>query len=217
MFWAGITGWVSSVGLTGVYVDYAVPVIPLLLLGIGVLVSQVNLSGRWMLLGAVLASGAVAFGLRPGQHFVAPGYLDSVDETVAYLRQHSGPTDMILTPMPEIPLKAGRPIYPGLELGKFALTAEMDDATASHRNIVTADRLRLAIDRQEAPFIVLSNFLTWNFHWTIPSLRPVRHEHYQRWADLLQARYDCVKITRHFIIFKAHDQANPRLLIDLNP
>ena len=217
IFWAGITGWISSVGLTGVYVDYAVPVIPLLLLGIGALIAAARLNPRQLLPGAALAAGALAFGFMQGEHFLVPGYLDSVDETVAYLRQRSAPTDTILSPMPEIPLEAGRPVFPGMEMGKFALTAEMDEATARRRHIVTADRLWLAIDRQEAPIIVLSNFLTWNFHWTIPSLRPARPEHYQQWVDLLLARYDCVKITRNFIIFKVHDPANARVPINLNP
>jgi len=214
---AGIIGWTVSVGVTGVYTDYAVPVLPLLLLGAGCLYAQTRSGPRQVLLGCSLVLGAAALGWLRGEHYITKGYLDSVDETVAYLKKNSATDDMILTPMPEIPLEAGRPIFPGLDLGKFALTAEMDETTANRRRILTADHLWQAVDRQEATFVVLSNFRSWNFHWTIPSLRPVRYAHYQKWVDLLMARYDCVYISPSFLIFKRHDPANPRLAINLNP
>lgn len=214
---AGGVGWIASVGATGVYTDYAVPVIPLLLLGIGVF-----LAGRrpWRpawLIGSCLVLGLAGLGWLLGERHTAPGYLESLDETIAYLRQNSSPTDMVLTSMPEVALESGRPPFPGLDMGKFGVTAEMDEATAARRNIITVGQLWRAIDRQEAPLVVLSNFRTWNFHWTIPSLRPLRHEQYQKWVDLLLARYDCVYISQFYIVLKRHDPANHPLPIDLNP
>jgi hypothetical protein len=214
IFLAGLIGWLLSVSLPATFIDYAIPCLPLLIVGFGLLLKQVHLPTSALGLGSLILLAAITVGVVKTPRFIAKGYLEAVDRTVGFVQANTKPTDVILTSMPEIPLEAGHPIFPGLELGKFAVTAEMDDKTADDRKIITFNQLFLAIERRSAPVIVLSGVHSWNFGWSIPSIRPLTPDYYLKFAELLLRNYDCVGANEYFLVFKIHDPLNHALKVD---
>ncbi|HZP59220.1 MAG TPA: hypothetical protein VFB27_02770 [Opitutaceae bacterium] len=204
LFLAGIIGWLFNVGSPGIYAEYGVPYLTLILVGSGLLLSQTSWSAIKL---AAVCVGALA--LTPAgstdEQIIGNKYLDLLDHTAAYIQSCTKPGDVVLTSMPEVALAANRPIFPGLEMGKFGLTAEMDDGAAEAKRIITFEQLISAVDHQSAPVIVLSNFHRWNFSWSVPSLKIFTTDFYQRFSKTLFQHYDCVGKNRYFLIFRVHD------------
>lgn len=211
---AGFADWLLSVGFSGVYTDYCIPCMPLVLIGGGLLLCAIYPIERKMTGVCVVSMAVTIAGIIYGDSFARKGYLEAIDRAVGYVKANTKATDSILTSMPEIPLAAGRPISPGFEMGKFSITNDMDDSTAKSRNFVTFNRLLVLIYQQSAPVIVLSNFHTGNFAWSVPSCRTFSPESYLILANLLLQRYDCVYANPYFLVFKIHDPQNHALKID---
>ncbi len=201
---AGAIGWVVAVVGPGVYADYAAPCFPLVLTGAGCLLAQLRLTESRVAQGLPLLLAALALGglfLKREDYFL-DGYLDAVDHTAAFVQAHTQPNDPILTPMPEIAVSAGRKILPGLELGKFGLTVEMDDATASRRHILTLGQLTQAIESHAAPVIVLSQLRNGNFLWSVPSLAQFNHRTRQELFAKMLESYACTCFDDYFLVFE---------------
>jgi hypothetical protein len=198
---AGIVGWAVGVGVPGTYADYSTPFMALVIVGCGCALG----GGTLRIAGAasVLILVASIFGLVvETQPFLSGHFPEAVTRAAAYVRANTLPGDAVLTPMPEIALEAGRDVVPGLEMGKFGLTAEMDPKTAAARHLLTWDRLLLIVANQRAPIIVLSRFRDSNFAWSFPSLNSFTDEAYQTFAKVLLARYDCTYADADFLIFE---------------
>jgi len=201
---AGLAGWILSAGLPEVLTDYATPCLSLVIVGSGCLFGPAPGSSRAMTVGFPL----VLLSLTIGGLFHVPseifldGYLEAVDRTGAYVRNHTRPEDKVLTPMPEIALAAQRDVPAGLELGKFGVTVEMDDQTALRRHILTMERLRQLIVNEQVPVVALCRFRNGNFAWSVPSLSrfsgPFRR---QLFATMLQ-HYGCTYLDDHFLVFE---------------
>jgi hypothetical protein len=198
---AGAVGWIAGVGIPGTYSDYSVPFLPLVLLGCGC--SLATASARATALACALLLAASVEGLwLEARTFVAGDYPGAVERAADYVRRSTVPTDVVLTPMPEIALGAGRDVFPGLEMGKFGLTGEMDPRTAAARHLLTWDRLLQAVDNQEPPIIVLSRYKDANFAWSFPSMRSFTGDARRTFASRLLAKYDCTYADPYFLIFE---------------
>jgi hypothetical protein len=205
LFLAGLAGWLLSVGLAGVYTDYAIPCLPLLIAGCGSLLAGIHFSRTTLVTGYLALISITALGVFHGESFVKPGYLEAVGQAASYIKTNSAPGGIVLTSMPETALEAGHPVLPGLEMGKFSMTAEMDDQTANSKNMITFGQLITSIGKKSAPVVVLSRFHAGNFAWSLPSHRLIGKEYYLQFATLLLQSYDCVFLNDYFVIFKIHD------------
>jgi hypothetical protein len=90
----------------------------------------------------------------------------------AFLREHTAPGAFVLACNAEIPVAAGRPLFANLVMGKFAVTSEYDEARAERLGLLHFNRLNAAVARAEVAAIVLTASPSWNFSWTVPSMRP---------------------------------------------
>jgi len=169
-----------------------------------------------MTVGFPLVLLALAFGglFRIPPDIFLDGYLNAVDRTGAYVRNHTRPEDKVLTPMPEIALAAQREVPAGLELGKFGVTVEMDDPTALRRHILTIERLRQLIGSEQAPVVVLCRFRNGNFAWSVPSLRHFSGPFRQRLFELLLQHYGCTYLDDHFLVFEIRKPGGKYFPID---
>jgi hypothetical protein len=204
ILWAGLAGWVLSAGLPDVYTDYAIPCLPLVIIGSGGLFRPRAYSSRAMTVGFPVVLLAVTAGrlFIPLHDIFLDGYLDAVDRTGAYVRNHTRPEDLVLTPMPEIALAAHRNVPAGLELGKFGVTVEMDAPTALRRHILTMEHLRELIGSERAPVVVLCRFRNGNFAWSVPSLRHFNGSFRRQLFETLLQHYGCTYLDDHFLVFE---------------
>jgi hypothetical protein len=201
---AGLVGWILSAGLPDMYTDYAIPCLPLAIVGSGCLFRPALHSSRARTVGFPVVLLALTIG---GLFFVPTdifldGYLDAVDRTGAYVRTHTRPEDKVLTPMPEIALAAQRDVPAGLELGKFGVTVEMDDSTALRRHILTIGRLRELIGSEQVPVVVLCRFRNGNFAWSVPSLRHFSGPFRRQLFEQVLQHYGCTYWDDHFMVFE---------------
>jgi hypothetical protein len=201
---AGVAGWILSAGLPEVYTDYAIPCLPLAIVGSGCLFQPALHPSRAMTGGFPLVLLGLAVGglFTPHRGIFLDGYLDAVDHTGAYVRSHTRPEDLVLTPMPEIALAAHRDVPAGLELGKFGVTVEMDEPTALRRHILTIGRLRQLIGSEQAPVVVLCRFRNGNFAWSVPSLRHFSRAAQRQLFEPLLQHYGCTYLDDHFLVFE---------------
>ncbi len=68
----------------------------------------------------VLAAAAGAAFYRPA---LKPGALDDVERAGGVRAAHTPPGSRVACTLPEVALEAGREVLPGLEMGKFGITA----------------------------------------------------------------------------------------------
>ena len=204
MLWAGLAGWFLSAGLPEVLTDYATPCLPLVIVGSGCLLGPALRSSRAMTVGFPLVLCALTVGglFRIPYEVFLDGYLEAVDRTGAFVRDHTRPEDQVLTPMPEIALAAQRDVPAGLELGKFGVTVEMDDAIALRRHILTMERVRQLIGHEQVPVVVLCRFRNGNFAWSVPSLRRFSGPFQRQLFELLLQHYGCTYLDDHFLVFE---------------
>ncbi|MGA7724597.1 MAG: hypothetical protein WCA95_04905 [Opitutaceae bacterium] len=217
---AGAVGWVLPVLLSGVYAEYATPSMPVVLTGFGLLLSRTQAplaslgDGLRARMAAFLpiCAGAllVGYGLAYGYNWLMPGYLDAIDRTARVVRSATRETDTVLTSMPEIPLAAGRRLFPRLEMGKFGVTGEMDPVTSRARHILPFRELRDAVASGSPEVVVL--FVKnqyWDFGWSIPSFRMIPEESYRGFLRDLGGRYVRIDSNDYFVVFKARPRVAP--------
>lgn len=198
---AGIVGWAVGVGVPGTYADYSTPFMALVIVGCGCVLaeSSARVAGAASALILIASSVGLKWETEP---FLSGRFPEAVTRAAAYVRANTDPGDRVLTPMPEVALEAERDVVPGLEMGKFGLTAEMDQKSASARHLLTWDRLLLIVANQRPPIVVLSRFRDSNFTWSFPSLNSFSDEAYHTFAKVLLARYECTYADADFLIFE---------------
>ncbi len=210
---AGVINWFLVAAFVGTYAEYTIPTIPMVIAGGGLLFGHIHLSKAKFLLGSFFAASAVAWGVFHEKNTIGKGYFSASDSIVTYIRNHTGPSDVILTSMPGISSEANRAVFPRTELGTFSITVEMDAQAAKSRGLITFDELLSAIDRQSVAFVVLSTSHNLNFSTSIPSTENIKPEFYSRFSNLLIKRYDCIAINKYFLLFKIRDPKNKSIMI----
>lgn len=214
IFSAGVAGWLLGVGVPGIYADYAMPFLPLVIVGAGCLLAEATTQWvqRFCL---VMVLALTGFSLLQKHYLLSGGYLEAVDRTAAYVRANTKVDDVVLTSMPETAVVAGRKVYPALEMGKFGFTGEMDQRTAHRRHTLTWADLNEAIETQRAPIIVLSRHQGVNFSWSLPSLLSLAPPDYRGFAERLLRRYHCTYADDFFLVFE-RAEAKPKAFA-INP
>lgn len=205
---AGLLGWVLSAGFSGVFPDYAIPCMPLVLTGCGLLLSDYGLSPILRFCSAPAGYAAllllVVLGAWRGKGYVDRGYLAAVDEAAGFISRSTDAGDAILTSTPEVALRSGRPLYPRLDLGKFGVTAEMERSTALRRHILNYGELLAAIEGRSARMIVLyGRDDQWNFFWSVPSMRVFSRKSRDLLIDAMSRNYVFVHGNAWFFVYEA--------------
>lgn len=202
VFQAGLAGAVLNVALSGVYTEYAVPFLGLILLGGGLLLHDLQLRRCTTALGftACLGANALSFAQIGGYHDTS-NYLADVRAAAAFVAAHTPPQGPVLTPMPEVALAAGRPVVPRSEMGKFAITAEMEPTEAFARNIIYFGELVFIVESRYPAAVVLSANERWNFRRSIPSLRWISDPSYQQFERALASRYVRAYSNSSFVVY----------------
>lgn len=202
VLFAGVAGAILNVGASGIYLEYAVPCLVLIILGAGEALVAYPLHWRWQYVGAVLCTSVsvTAFFLQ-NRNWSVENYLANVAAAGRYIATQSAPEDPLLSSMPELALAAKRPVYPRSEMGKFSVTEEMTPQKAFDRRIMTFAELVFLADHAVPKIIALSRFENWDFRWSIPSMRTVGDEDYKKFSSALLRNYSCTFSNETFLIF----------------
>jgi len=210
---SGLIGWAVPVFVSGVHAEYAVPSVPLVIVGFGLVLGGARAAGASLRGAAPLCAVGLlsGLGLLLGPSRIVPGYLDAIDRTAAVIRRESRENDLVLTGMPELVLESGRLPFPRLEMGKFGVTGEMDPATAAARHILTYGELREAVASGLPRIVVLyQKSFWWNFAWSVPGMRLMRSDRYAQFMDDLLRRYEVVDSNAYFIVYRVRGPAPAR-------
>ena len=219
-FWilaAGLAGWAIPPFLSGVYAEYAIPGIPLVWVGSGLILAATfgrrrqgtgGRLGEAGLYATVIA--AIATSALVGPSHILPGYLDSVDDAGLFAAKFSQRGDTVLTSMPEIALAADRKVLPRLESGNFGVTGEMSPQVALARHMLPFTELCDAVAAEQPRIVVLfSRNRQANFGWSLPSMRPIPEAQLARFIGLVYTRYEIVHSNSYFIVFRARGPLTP--------
>ena len=210
VFLAGLAGAVINVVLSGVYAEYAVPFLGLVVLGAGLLVPALGLPRRVVASGSILSMGAAALGLLQIGDYRSPSdYLADVEAAATFVAGHTPPQGVLITPMPEVALAAGRPVVPRSEMGKFAITGEILPEQAFARRIIFFGELVFIVQNQFPAAVVLSANERWNFRRTIPSLNWFTEADYDGFTQALESRYVRSYANPSFVVYLPRSPAQP--------
>jgi len=166
---AGMVGILANIVVPSLYAEYTVIFMPLLIIGI----TEIGglFTGRTVYIAiAILTAATFGASVLKYPDLYAPSYLSRVDTAAAFLEKHTDRGAEVLTPIPEVALRAGRSHVPGFEMGCFSLTGEMSDQKAVSLGIRTYGQLLHLIESGEPAAIVFSFNEVWNFNWSVPSL-----------------------------------------------
>ena len=202
VFLAGFSGAVLNVVLSGVYAEYAVPFLGLIVLGAGLLVPALGLPRRVVAGGLILGLGITPLSLRQLDDYRSPSaYLAEVEAAATFVAGHTPPQGAILTPMPEIALAAGRPVVPRSEMGKFAITGEMEPTEAFTRHIISYGELLFIVQNRYPAAVVLSTSPRWNFRRSIPSLKWFSDSNIEDFKYTLASHYTRSYANSSFVVY----------------
>jgi hypothetical protein len=183
---AAAAGAAGQLVLPSVYGAALAPFVPLATLAALAVLAQEPESLRPTLAGLAVAAATFLF-LQPSLDRRLPGALR---DTARFVAEHTAPGTPILTPVPILAVAAGRPVPPGLEMGMFGLTAELDAARAARLHLMTPARLiALAEAGDPSAIVLVDGPSVWNFAWSVPSLMPVPEAFTARMNRALLARY----------------------------
>lgn len=197
---ATILGGLACTAGIGLFDEYVTPFAPVLLLACGGILATAA-SWRTTVIVCAIAAGLSFTRTEPWRWNHSSRYLESIAKTSDFVRSISGPDDVILTPMPEIPLESGRPNAANLELGKFGITVELSDERAERLHMLTFRQVAGAVGAKHFPIVVLSRSGWWNFRWTLPSVRGISAVTYRSFAAALATNYRCVYFDDSFVVF----------------
>lgn len=197
---AALVGMAMHTALRTGYAEYSVPLLPLAVIGLVGILAEAH-AGRWSRWRAGLGVLPVLALLHPLPRTMV-GLEASVAGAVRALRTRTQPGARVLTPVPYLAVEAHRDVVPGTEMGMFALTDTMDDATARRLHLVTPGMLLRALDTGEAGAVTLIGFQSpWNFTWSVPGLQPVDPSVTERMYRTVSARYKLVYRDPRFVVF----------------
>lgn len=202
VFLAGVLGAVLNVVLSGVYSEYSVPFLGLILLGCGLLLRDLKLPRRTTSLSFGACLLATVLNLPQAWDYCDPDdHLADVQTAAAFVAAHTPAQGSVLTPMPEVALSASRPVVSRADMGKFAITAEMEPAEAFARRIIYFGELVFLVEKGYPAAVVLSANERWNFRRSIPSLRWISDPSYQQFERALASRYVRAYSNSSFVVY----------------
>lgn len=208
---AGVVGAIGNVMASGVYLEYAVPCLGLIILGVGAVFASNPLSITVNYAVAMLcAFVAIPAFLIQDRNWDEGTYLADVRGAGLYIAEHSMPQDQLLTSMPELALAAKRPLYPRSELGKFAITAEMIPQKAFRRQMMPFGELIYLTDHALPKVIAISRYVKWNFLCSFPSARSLSEESYNAFVSALYRNYACSFSNGTFLVYTRKTDSLPR-------
>lgn len=185
---AGVTMLVAAAGgilfnllTAGIfYAEYFTPFVVVLLAAAGRVLLASGLPRPWLLvvfavsLGLNLSCGRAP--VPPGLGYPATSVLDQARAAAAFLKAHTGPTDLVLSSCPEITVAADRPFFGNLIMGSFAVTCDYDEAKADRLGMLHFRELTEAMAQKRLGAVVLSRSPNMNFLLSAPSMRPAVEE-----------------------------------------
>jgi len=199
---AGAIGAILNVAASGVYLEYAVPCMGLIILGSGTVLAPFPFTRRWYYPSALLcALVSIASFFMQDRNWGKGNYLADIKAGGHFIASQSTPDDQLLTSMPELALAAKRSLYPRSEMGKFAITIEMSPQKAFHRRMLSFGELVYLTEQGIPKVIGLSAHQRWSFSWSIPSLNTLPDEYYKDFCAALIARYNCTFTNESFIVY----------------
>jgi len=197
---AAVVGIVTQTVLKSSYGENATPFIPLAALGSVVMLARCNWSRpSWIKTCLALSPLLVlTCPLPPTQSRLSA----AITQAAKLVRFHASPQSRVLTPLSIVALEADRRVAPRLEMGMFSLTTEMTEDEARRRHLVTPETLCRMVECGDAEVVVLDSLPTsqWNFHWTVPSLRPVEQRRMTPFYQCLRENYRPVFKNELFIV-----------------
>jgi hypothetical protein len=199
---AGTAGAIANAGIYGVYLEYAVPYLGLIIVGAGAVLVSCPLPQLWHYIGPFFCTliSISAFFLQDN-NWTAANYLEDVATAGRYIAMQSKPEDQLLTSMPELGLASNRPLYPRSEMGKFAITVEMTPKTAFTRRIISFGELVYLTEQAVPKIIGLSRAERWNFRWSVPSMGILKKEYYNDFILALEKNYSCSFSNVNFLVY----------------
>ena len=219
---AGAVGWILNTLAAGIYAEYVIPFLPLVLLGCGQILGEAR---NHQFIG--IATALLALAISPAWRrqpstsrtdtFIEPGYLETVADAAKVVHAATPVGKGVLASVPEVVIAAGAPIVPGFEMGMFSISVELPRPVAEARHMVHFSRLYEMIQNRENSIIVLSRFYRWNFAWSTPSFVPFSPEVYRRYIIRpLLAGYDCIYANSHFLVFRARTGSSVPIALSEN-
>jgi len=181
---ASFTGVAANVVVAGSYAEYNAPFVLGAWLGALLLLAEAvrtPFRATALVLAATLSAACARLPVlqRP---------LGSERTASAFLRANTAEGDEVLASMTEIPVCAGRPLYRGLLMGKFVVTADLPPVLASQYGFLHASELLSCVAERRPAAVVLSRYMSWNFRYSMPSLRNFG-EFREDWLRALHSGY----------------------------
>ncbi len=168
-----LAAWIGIIFQLCLKSSYGENVVPFIAMGSIASLSVIQ-SEKWLFwikIGVVISPGVYLFLDGPD---TSQKWSDIVTEPAAYIRANTDREGKILTPFPLIAVEADREVFKRVEMGKFAVTLEMDKARAERLHLLTFEELLQIIEEREPAAIVLTKSASsWNFNWSVPSLQSV--------------------------------------------
>jgi hypothetical protein len=164
---AGLVGWLGQLPLQETHFDNVVPLVTLVALASGELLSEWRPGPR--------VRGAMAAGVLLPLAFPPP-ILDPLVHrdlgAAAEVLRRSVPLDRpVMTPLPVVVLQTGHPVLPGMEMGPFCTTSELPPERAKPLRLWTLPELEAQLTSDPPGAIVLTTQAsTWDFYFSVPSL-----------------------------------------------
>lgn len=113
-----------------------------------------------------------------------------IRQTAAFVAARVPENGKILTPFPIIAVEADRDVFPGMEMGKFAITAEIEQERARRLGLMPHEDMIQLISAGKPDALVLHSFPSnWNFAWSAPSLMPLDEGRLQNFKQTVLANY----------------------------
>lgn len=199
------------------YGEYAVPFLPLAALAgslalwsasPGPAARQRLGRGLWLL---------PAFSLVTGRPPTDPEDLFRINK-LALRIEELAPKGEVLTPIPIVALKAGRPITPGTGMGIFSSFPDAEAARAQRLHSTTLALLTARVAaREPAALVLYKGRHVWNFGWQVPTLARspsiASHAFYQE----IKCQYDPVKRYGSMVLYLRKGPDSPPCPRDAPP
>jgi hypothetical protein len=199
---AGVAGVVANLGLAGIYVEYVVPFVIPSVLGAAVVLQEAK-RPRIELVIYLIAAALLIWRIEIPRR---SSCVEDATAAAAFLRDHTPANATVLASMPEIPIEAGRPLFAGLLMGKFAVTAEYSLKKAAALHYMDYGTLLQRISQQEPAAIAFSTGQNTNFNYSLPSLRGYRPDMHKLLLQDVLSGYALSYYNTTYVVFLRRDE-----------
>ncbi len=184
-----LAAWVGVISQLCLKSSYGENVVPFIVLG-SVASLAVIQSRKWLLWIKIVIVLSPCVYLILKAPDMSQKWSETVKEPARYISANIKQDGRILTPFPIIALEARRDIFDRVEMGKFAVTSEIDRAQAENLHLLTFEELLQIIGTREPAAIVLTKFASsWNFNWSVPSLQSIPREKGMLFYETIMKNY----------------------------